>query len=144
LLKQYADYRADISDAGCNDFVSRRNASRSHRDVQGRAAGGTWLDKLVRVELLKPFSQQRGLLVLPVIKRVLLDRFAQLLQFRFTPALWLGHCTRRRLRSALRSQLVRVRFRSRQLAGDQGSRSGGDELSSGKILIAAHGRIVSP
>ena len=63
LLKEHADDRANVRDAGGDDFVARRNAGRRHGDVEGGAAGGTRLHIFVAVNGPVTLAEQSRLLV---------------------------------------------------------------------------------
>src|SRR5689334_14670364 len=68
LLKQDADDRANVGDAGGDHLVGRSNTGGCDRDVQRSASGRARLNVFVRSDFRKTFGEQGGLFVLPIIE----------------------------------------------------------------------------
>ena len=122
LLEEHADHRPDIRDAGRDDLVAGRDAGGGHGDMQRRAARRAGLHVFVPIDRPEALHEQLRLLVVPVVKRVLLDGLAELLQLRFAPAHRFGHGPANGLRAAIDRELVGLvvsYFRHPKLAGSQ-------------------------
>src|ERR1035437_2769925 len=85
--------------------------------------------------------EQLCLVVLPIVKGVLLDGGAELLQLRLAPARGLGRGAADGLLAAVQGELVGVvvsDFRPPELAGGQQHRGGGDEFTAGNLVLRLH------
>ena len=141
LLKEDADDGSDIRDARGDDLVAGRNAGGGHRDMQRRAARGAGLHVFMPVNGLESLREQLRLLVSPVVKGVLLDGGAELLQLRLAPALGPGQRPGDGLDAALERKGIGFtvgRLRHAELAGGQQHGSGGNKLAAGHLIVRSH------